>query len=102
MTKPTTMPLSDAVFIQEFAAFCRTKGDEEYEACSPSVCALAQFGHPGVIIGGSLKGYFDRAGVAVPSGAYEAAVHYEPHTFSALADRLEALLADAPIVQVHP
>lgn len=85
------LPLADFQFIADFAAFARSKGDEPYTFIMASQCALAQFGIPGVAS-------FDLKGV--PMEAYDAAgVH--PYTFSALADRLEALLIDAPAVHAE-
>lgn len=87
-------PLADIQFIADFAAFCRSKGDEEYNPEDAETCALAQFGYGGVSV-------FDCDDRGVPKIAYMAAVHAygEPYTFSALADRLEALIADAPVVE---
>lgn len=95
------LPLADIQFIADFAAFCRTKGDEEYNPGRVAECALAQFGHPRVASAWDLR----EAGI--PVAAYTQAVGYDhdggpghcgPYTFSALADRLEALIADAPAV----
>lgn len=84
------LPVADIKFIADFAAFCRTKGDEEYGRCDADSCALAQFGHPGVQHN-ELRG--------VPEVAFSAALAGPfPSTFSALADRLEALIVDAPMV----
>lgn len=81
-------PLEDIAFISEFAAFCRSKGDETYGRCDAYACALAQFGHPGVQFT-ELRG--------VPEAAFQAALEGDyPARFSALAGRLEALLIDAP------
>lgn len=84
------LPLSDIQFISDFAAFCRTKpAGEEYFFFSAGACALAEFGHPGVQ-SDNLRG--------VPYKALHAAAE-EPRTYPALADRLEALIADAPAVR---
>lgn len=88
------LPLADIQFIADFAAFCRTKGDEAYDYSYASRCALAQFGYPDVQYG---------ALGCVPEEAFWAAIGEdiplgEPHTFSALADRLEAILADTPVM----
>lgn len=85
------MPPKDIEFIASFAAFCRTKGDEDYNPCDANVCALAQFGHPGVP-------YSECERFGIPRDAMNAALS-EPWVFSALADRLEALLVDAPVVE---
>lgn len=87
------LPVADIQFIADFAAFARSKGDEAYDYLDPDVgCALAQFGHPGVdfIDGANTDG--------IPEAVDGAAVSY-PWTFSALASRLEALIADAPMVR---
>lgn len=96
------LPLADIQFIAAFAAFCRTKGDEGYNYFATGDCAIARF----------LKGTGRCADPSV--GAYRwrdqatGEVHHfpeftaeaeEPHTFPALADRLEALIADAPMVR---
>lgn len=85
------LPLADIQFITEFAKFCRSKGDEEYDYEDATVCALAQFGHPNVQ---------EHDWRGVPEPAFYAAVGIEDVecNFSALADRLEALIADAPRV----
>jgi hypothetical protein len=84
-------PLADIQFIADFAAFCRTKGDERYSYVNSELCALGQFGHPGL----DCDEIIDRFGAGV-----ESALVSDPENFSALADRLEALIADAPVVSV--
>jgi hypothetical protein len=86
-------PLADIQFIADFAAFCRSKGDETYNSIDSDVCALAQFGYPRVSDDNNGRLNDPR----VPERAYEAVFHQG--TFSALADRLEALIADAPVVE---
>ncbi len=91
MTAPLTRPLADTLFLQNFAAFCRAQGDATYEWDRPSVCALAQFGYPGALFP-VLDG--------IPLDAYQAALlageRDGPARFSDLADRLDAILVDAP------
>lgn len=84
------LPLADIRFIADFAAFCRGKGDWEYCATDPFECALARYGFRDVHS-------FNARELGVPVEAFHQAI-FEPHTFSALADRLEALIADAPMV----
>jgi acyl dehydratase len=87
------LPIADIAFIADFAAFCRTKGDEAYDFCDSDACALAQFGFPGV-------GRIACRRLGIPEAAFDAAnpIVSSVGTFSALADRLEALIADAPVV----
>lgn len=103
MSAPLDMPLSDAVFIAEFAAFCRGKGDEAYDYDCSVNCAVAQFVRDTGRSNGDAIGhiwYYDQHGKsqAIPCGVSPAADAY-PQTFSALADRLEALIADRPAVR---
>jgi hypothetical protein len=93
------LPLADYQFIADFAAFARSKGDGAYEAGDSEICALAQFGHPNVIVWSGEEVDEDGEPSLVPFSAYEAVVRDDSggYTFSALADRLEALLADAPV-----
>jgi hypothetical protein len=101
------LPLADIRFISDFAAFCRTKGDETYNYSDNWNCACAQF----LIASGRAKspcvggiGYarwLDEAASDsardFPAGMAEALYNRDTgHTFSALADRLEALIVDAP------
>ena len=90
----THLPVEDIAFIAEFATFCRAKGDATYFWAFPNACALAQFGYPEA-----------DDDPKVPPSAYRAAVIQTgpsdvPESFSALADRLEALIADAPKVEL--
>lgn len=99
------LPLADIAFIADFAAFARSKGDEEYDYCDPPACALGQYvRHAG--IGDGLA--------ELPCGVHrfcgsdfadwdpgdgtdlKRVLLNTPRTFSALADRLEALIATAP------
>lgn len=107
------LPLKDIEFIADFAAFCRSKGDERYNFFNNCDCALAQFlrfsgrcENPYVIGLGQWKPAdehgenwrqvpFDREGTP----GHERILGREPYTFSALATRLEALIADAPTVE---
>ena len=87
------IPIADIAFLSEFAAFARAKGEEEYCASDVNACALAQFGYVG-----SLSSKLPQ----VPEAAFNAAVYGETGdgsgTFNQLADRLDALLADVPVV----
>jgi hypothetical protein len=81
------LPLADIQFISDFAAFARAKGDEGYNPAIANACALAQFG------------YLAAGPDTVPRAAFRAATNFGlEYTFSALADRLEALIAGAPVV----
>lgn len=98
-------------FISDFAAFCRTKGGEEYSFGSVCNCALAQFlrasgrcENPRVSGYGrwsdkgsseSFQAPFDFRGSTEEERVLHTLLGRE-RTFSALADRLEALIADAP------
>lgn len=102
------LPLQDIQFIAEFAAFCRTKGDERYSFGDNFNCALSQF----VKATGRAKepccsaiGWWDMTlgpesrqtlPAGLDNGRGEGALPVWPFTFSALADRLELLIADAP------
>lgn len=97
---------TDRAFISEFAAFCRTKGDEGYDYWDTLNCAVAQFvraSGKGVSAGGltwadnNNKRHLMPDGF-VTNGNRDGVIISLPHTFSALADRLEALLTDAPEV----
>lgn len=107
----THYPVKDIEFIADFAAFCRSKGDEVFDYCEPDCCALAQFlSTSGRAQKPSVGGYAiwtddaERGGKSqrAPDGVHEALLsvldHKDCGTFSALADRLEALIADAPVV----
>lgn len=89
------LPLKDYAFISDFAAFARARGDEKYGFHDPSNCAVAQFGYPDIYSTGH-----DTDGVQrVPVSVMDAACGH-PWTWPALADRLEALLLDAPVVSI--
>lgn len=93
------LPLADIQFIADFAAFARSKGDEEYSYLYAKTCALTQFfdgtGEPQELPCG-----MERWGTTVVAvGDLHDALALS-HTFSALADRLEALLVDAPEVEL--
>lgn len=83
------LPLKDIVFISEFAAFCRTKGDASYVASDAGICALAQFGYPGL-------DSFTCGHAGVPFRALRAAC-VPPHNYASLATRLESLLSDMKV-----
>ena len=86
------LPLKDHIFISEFAAFCRSKGDEEYDSLHPRHCALGQFGHPGICT------KTDCSEQGVPwSAYYAAALDDGPYNFASLATRLESLLSDMTV-----
>jgi hypothetical protein len=95
-------PLNDIQFITDFAAFCRGKGDEEYDFDSVTQCAGAQF----MRSKRSDFAEFGADGWESTSGKWHSVPDVcgqliaAPQTFSALALRLEALLANSPIV--HP
>lgn len=87
------LPLKDYAFITEFAAFCRGKGGKQYDCTDASKCALAQFGYPDV--------QMHELG-AVPPDAFRSAVFLDGSgysLFSALADRLDALLVHGSVVE---
>jgi len=101
------LPLADITFIAEFAAFARAKGGGAYRYSDFTNCACAQFlkasgrcAKPLVYAhhwedeaGGE---HWFPGGFASPIGI---AISDGDHTFSALADRLEALITDAPVVR---
>lgn len=106
------LPVADIQFISDFAAFCRMKGDEGFDYCAPDCCALAQFLRAsGRAQNPSVGGYAIWTDEAVrygrpqraPGGVHEALLSVldlnDFGTFSALADRLEDLIADAPEVE---
>ena len=77
------LPVADIQFISDFAVFARSKGDERYDY------ADTQNGVGGTFWDDGYGNFHD-----FPDGM-PGALRLEPHTFSALADRLEALIADA-------
>jgi hypothetical protein len=91
------LPLADIQFISDFAAFCRTKGDDGYDFWSTDDsadgCALVQFTHSKGLTAETDDDWVPHHRLL--SGVLRA----KPWTFSALADRLEALIADAPVVE---
>lgn len=106
------LPLKDIKFIADFAAFCRTKGDEAYDYVEPQECACCQFlretgraAEPSVIPNKwrdfAVDGFEFKN--QMPEGMEAALVaegcfgQSDAWTFSALAHRLEALLADVPV-----
>ncbi len=105
------LPLADIAFIADFATFARSKGDETYDYCEPGDCALAQFLRAsGRAIDPSVSGYglwHDAAKSEAwechksPAGVH-GAINPDPcgewFSFSGLAVRLEALIADAPTI----
>lgn len=99
------MPLNEIDFISRFAAFCRTKGDERYDYTDPFGCALAQFvDETGRTDAESLP-FCERMKVGfdpIEDSVLEVALNSGKdggYNFSALADRLEALIVDAPVVE---
>lgn len=96
-------PLADIKFIADFAVFCRGKGDERYDYDDSVGCAVWQFLNDTGRSNGEAIGnlfYINQHGkrmCRIPQGVSRAADSH-PYTFSALADRLEALIADAPVV----
>lgn len=111
------LPVADIQFISDFAAFCRTKGDEGYDYSNAHNCALSQFlraSGRAIEPSCSTRGWHDEAcpGVGrhpIPDGIDNSGIWGDgrtvlrakagPSTFSALADRLEALIADVPEVE---
>jgi hypothetical protein len=101
-------PLKDIAFLTEFAAFCRGKGEEGYCYTDPGNCALAQFARERFPDATSLPCGVRKASVfgdrpdehwnpTYGSDLHDAlCAHGAAARFSALADRLEALLVDAP------
>jgi hypothetical protein len=92
------LPLKDIAFLTEFAAFCRGKGEEGYCFTSTRNCAGAQFirSKHSNFAGFGTKGWEDTDGNWHVTADLKGALSASPRTFSALADRLEALLVDAP------
>lgn len=106
MSAHPKLPLADVIFIQDFAAFCRTKGDEAYNYCRPHSCALAQFVDASGLADASglplcrrMEEGFDPLEDGILEPALNTGGRDKDYTFSALADRLEALLVDAPVVE---
>ena len=97
MSAPLDRPPSDTLFISEFAAFCRTKGDGGYDFWaiddSASGCALTQFSHSRGLSAEDDPDWGPR------HVRLSYALMAKPWTFSALADRLDALLVDSPVVE---
>ncbi|MGX7895505.1 hypothetical protein [Tsuneonella sp. HG222] len=107
------LPIADIRFIQEFHAYCLTRGDDAYDFQDTTNCATCQFlrgtgraVEPDVDYGG-WKASVDAERNAFPGGEdFNKILGGEDYwvecsdgwTFSALATRLEALLADAPAV----
>jgi hypothetical protein len=95
------LPLNDIRFLTEFHAYCLTRGDEAYSYYNARNCACGQFlksREPAFFCTGG-PWWYDNKNEAhdLPEGL-AAATAQLPFTFSALATRLEALLADAPAV----
>jgi hypothetical protein len=94
--------LKDLAFIAEFAAFCRGKGEEGYSYFDGNNCALCQYLRHAGLASSPTVGGDTWADVGELWGAHHIQedvadeLTKEPYTFSALADRLEALLVDAP------
>lgn len=96
MSAPLARPLADTLFIRDFAAFCRTKGDEGYNfwstADTPQGCAFTQFVHSRGLTANTDPQWLDY------HQRFDILALAKPWTFPALADRLERLIADAPVV----
>lgn len=96
------LPLNDIRFLADFHAYCRTRGGAEYNYLDASVCALAQF----LQASGRIEDEAQPCGLVKyanwnpePGSSLHGALNAgEDYTFSALATRLEALLADAPVL----
>lgn len=95
MSAPLARPLADTLFLTRFRDFARAKGDAGYNPWEATVCALAQFGYPGAQCS-TLEDNLEELGI--PLAAFDAALDGYSD-FASLADRLEALLADAPMVR---
>lgn len=99
-------PLADIQFISDFAAYARGRGDAEYDYTSNRNCACCQFvRETGRAVDPRAGGTYWRDELAFhpyPEGVALALVTEiaGTATFSALADRLEALLTDAPTVEL--
>jgi len=99
------LPLADIQFIADFAAYARGRGDVVYDYLDTANCAACQFLRDTGIARAPLvadnrwreaRGPFNY--VEMPDIDLPALVKH-PRTFSALAVRLEALIADAPAVE---
>lgn len=106
------LPVADIQFISDFAAYARKRGAKvRYDFRDQRNCACAQFlrasGRAKTPWVGGFSWRDDHGcGHAFPSGLDDAIIGYglmvpdkARWTFSALADRLEALIADAPEVE---
>jgi hypothetical protein len=100
-------PIADIRFLTDFHAYCLTRGDEAYDFVDPGECACCQFlkdtgraASPRVIPENWRDGMLSDERYPLPEGLNSAlnARFRADWTFSALAKRLEALLADAPAV----
>ena len=99
------LPLADIQFISEFATYARGRGDVAYNYMDNLNCAACQFlRDTGRAEQPSVGGNIWRD-VADAEFAYKSmpdidmpALCVGEWNFSALADRLEALIADAPVV----
>ncbi len=94
------LPLADYQFISDFAAFCRTKGDEGYNYVDCEHCALGQFlRESGRCANPSVSGYgkwhdlnaedlwtLHQAPVLIDGDEDRNVLSYGDRTFSALAD----------------
>lgn len=96
MSRNLERPLSEVLFITELRDWAREKGDEGYNFVSCRACALAQF----LVASGRAQSPRvaawewtddERVDHDFPDGLAVALVR-EPNTFSALAQRLDALL----------
>lgn len=107
------LPLADIQFISDFAVYARERGPTRYDYSDPGNCATCQFlrdtdraAEPRVVPETWRDGLCSNERFPLPAGM-DAALKAECDggldlagwTFSALADRLEALIADAPMVR---
>lgn len=88
--------------IADFAVFCRSKGAEGYDVADIQCCAFAQYAkarHPKADMGAS-EYKVGRDLYLLPEGGHDAIckansrLPNKGRTFDALADRLEALIAE--------
>lgn len=89
--------MTHKINVADFAAFCRGRGDEGYTYSNPFGCALALFlrqDHPDANVGSrhyALSMDFGAEEIEIPLGV-KRAVQGRPFKFSAVADRLGALV----------
>jgi hypothetical protein len=106
------LPLADIQFIADFAAYARGRGKVAYDFVDPGNCACCQFlrdtgraEEPRVVPTDWRDGVLSGTRFPLPEGlnaALNAKVDGYGSTswrFDLLADRLEALIADSPLVE---